>query len=63
MTKNIYRVRPGVVWINGARVPSSGRVSLTETEARYDLDHGRIVPAAAKSKLTERGEAESNGGD
>ena len=44
MSKNTYRVRPGVGWVNGTRVPSSGKVSLTASEARFDLDHGRIEP-------------------
>lgn len=63
MSKNIYRVRPGVGWVNGARVPSSGKVSLTASEARFDLDHGRIEPVAAKPRSTERGEAENDGGN
>ncbi|MBB5703604.1 hypothetical protein FHS76_003511 [Ochrobactrum daejeonense] len=63
MTRKTYRVRPGVGWVNGARVPASGKVNLTETEARFDLDHGRIDYAPAKSKTVERGEAETDGGN
>lgn len=43
MQKNIYRAAPGVDEVNGQPVPVSGRVSLTETEALYDLAHGRIA--------------------
>lgn len=63
MSKNIYRVRPGVIWVNGARVPSSGKVTLTTSEAKFDLDHGRIEPVTAKPKSTERGGADTDGGN
>ena len=41
--KKIYLVAPGVTEINGARVPASRRVELTEAEALYDLGHGRLT--------------------
>jgi len=37
-----YRVRDGVAWVNGARVPDDRKVRLTEAEARFDLEQGRI---------------------
>lgn len=39
----IYRVREGVEWVNAARVPADRLVKLTEAEARFDLEQGRIV--------------------
>lgn len=39
-----YRARPGVTTINGAKVPANRIVTLTDRQARYDLDHGRIEP-------------------
>lgn len=49
MQKTIYRVAPGVAEINGKKVPTSRKVTLTEAEALYDLAHGRIeVEAPAK---------------
>lgn len=42
----VYRVREGVEWVNGARVPQDRRVRLTEAEARFDLEQGRIEPDA-----------------
>ena len=33
----------GVAWVNGARVPDSREVTLTEPEARFDLEQGRIT--------------------
>jgi hypothetical protein len=46
--KKKYLVRDGVNWVNGARVPTDRKIDLTDEEARFDLDHGRITPAAAK---------------
>ena len=48
MTTKSYRARPGVEWVNGARVPATRKVNLSEVEARFDLDHGRIEPSGAK---------------
>lgn len=45
MTK-VYRVHEGVEWVNGARVPADRKVHLTDAEARFDLDQGRIEPDA-----------------
>jgi hypothetical protein len=45
--KKPFKAAPGVATVNGAAVPSSGVVMLTEAEARYDLAHGRISPEAA----------------
>ncbi|MFN4098151.1 MAG: hypothetical protein ACK4GT_00105 [Pararhodobacter sp.] len=39
-----YRVRPGVTAVNGQKVPSNRLVMLSDVQARYDLDHGRIEP-------------------
>ena len=39
-----YRVHEGVAWVNGARVPDDRMVRLTEAEARFDLEQGRIEP-------------------
>ncbi len=45
----VYRVRDGVAWVNGARVPDDRKVRLTAAEARFDLEQGRIAPAATKA--------------
>ncbi len=42
----LYRVREGVAWVNGARVPADRTVRLSDAEARFDLEQGRIAPAA-----------------
>ncbi|WP_127076148.1 hypothetical protein [Rhodomicrobium lacus] len=44
MTTKPYTVRPGIVRINGARVPETRIVHLDDAAARFDLDHGNIVP-------------------
>lgn len=44
--KKVYRVREGVEWVNAARVPQGRKVRLTEAEARFDLEQGRIEPDA-----------------
>lgn len=59
MTTKSYRVRPDVEWVNGARVPLNRKVVLSDTEARYDLDHGRIEPYATR----QRGVAPEGSGD
>ena len=41
-----YRVHEGVAWVNGARVPDDRKVRLTEAEARFNLEQGRIAPLA-----------------
>lgn len=46
----VYRVREGVEWVNGARVPADRMVRLTAAEARFDLEQARIgllLPKAA----------------
>lgn len=40
--RKLYRVREGVAWVNGTRVPDTRIVELTEAEARFDLDQGRL---------------------
>ncbi|EEE47508.1 hypothetical protein [Roseibium alexandrii] len=50
MDKIEYRVRAGVDWVNGTRVPDDRRVKLTASEALYDQGLGRIEPVAEKSK-------------
>lgn len=45
----VYRVRDGVAWVNGARVPDDRKVRLTAAEARFDLEQGRIAPVAPKT--------------
>lgn len=40
--EKLYRVREGVEWVNGARVPADRLVRLTAEQARFDLDQGRI---------------------
>ena len=51
MTKNLYDVREGVEWVNGARVPENRQVRLTEEEAFYDLSMGRIsLPEPKRAK-------------
>jgi hypothetical protein len=42
-----YRVREGVAWVNGARVPDDRMVMLDDVAARFDLEQGRIEPAAS----------------
>lgn len=44
--RKLYRVREGVEWVNGARVSATRIVELTEAEARFDLEQGRIEPGA-----------------
>ncbi|WP_395175814.1 hypothetical protein [Roseibium alexandrii] len=58
MDKIDYRVRDGVDWINGARVPDDRRVTLTAAEALYDQGLGRIEPVAEKSKSRRKKQAE-----
>lgn len=53
MTMKSYRVRPGVEWVNGARVPATRKVNLSDAEARFDLDHGRIEPSGAKLRASD----------
>ncbi|MCF1502909.1 hypothetical protein L0F51_03900 [Afifella sp. H1R] len=43
MVKTEYIVADGVEWVNGARVPATRRVRLTEAEALYDRALGRIA--------------------
>jgi hypothetical protein len=43
MTKQSYYVFPGVEWVAGAPVPANRVVSLTASEASYDLALNRIV--------------------
>jgi len=59
MDKQTYRALPGVDWVNGVRVPKNRQVQLTEAEARYDLDHGRIetVPAPEQSSAAHGAQA------
>ncbi|SON55530.1 hypothetical protein HDIA_1989 [Hartmannibacter diazotrophicus] len=63
MTTESYRVRDGYAYVNGAPVPASRIVDLTEAEARFDLDRGRIdkVPAKARRRkaAAEAGEAQA----
>ncbi|MGY6705923.1 hypothetical protein [Roseinatronobacter sp.] len=44
-----YEVKPGVEFVNGQRVTSK-TLRLSEAEARFDLDHGRIRPLRSKGK-------------
>lgn len=46
--RTVYRVREGVEWVNGARVPPDRKVRLAEVEARFDLEQGRIEPLPRK---------------
>ncbi|MFS2324033.1 hypothetical protein U2P60_01095 [Brucella sp. H1_1004] len=62
MTSKTYRVRPGVDWVNGARVPATRKVSLSDVEARYELDHGRIELPSTKQH-TDGGEGSQDGRD
>ena len=60
--KKVYRVREGVEWVNGARVPPDRKVRLTEAEARFDLDQGRIEPFASKRAPRPRQETDDGRG-
>lgn len=62
MTVKTYRARPGVEWVNGARVPATRKVSLSDVEARFDLDHGRIELSGTKPR-TDGGEGSQDGRD
>lgn len=54
--KKPFKAAPGVVSVNGAAVPETGVVMLTDAEALYDLAHGNITPEAPKSPaITEVG--------
>lgn len=59
--KQNYRVREGVEWVNGARVPASRIVRLTDAEARFDREQGRIESitdaAAPAARSTRRGKS------
>lgn len=44
MNRKNYRVADGVTRINGAPVPASRRVSLTDAEALYERALGRLAP-------------------
>lgn len=49
----VYRVREGVAWVNGARVPADRMVKLSDVEARFDLEQARIellLPKATPRK-------------
>ncbi|MCX2722611.1 hypothetical protein [Roseibium salinum] len=63
MQKKTYYVADGVGTINGARVPSSRTVKLTDAEARYDLALERISPKKPKTgaKHSEGGEGDGAG--
>lgn len=63
MTKKTYRVHPGIDWVNGSRVPESRKVSLTDTEARFDLDHGRIELLTVKSRSNSDTKGDGDGGN
>lgn len=52
MDKMLYRAAEGVAWVNGAPVPASGAVLLTEQEALYDLGLGRIERAEPAAPIT-----------
>lgn len=41
--KRAYKVAPGVAWVNGVRVPDDRKVQLTDAEARFDIEQGRIT--------------------
>ena len=59
-----YRVREGVEWVNGARVPADRIVSLTAAEARFDIEQGRITPHKRKGgRPRKRNTGEANGGN
>lgn len=49
MEKKDWAVADGVDWVNGARVPASRVVSLTDKEAEFDHALGRIKPKGARS--------------
>lgn len=42
--ENLYRVREGVEWVDGAPVPADRLVKLSAEKARFDIEQGRIVP-------------------
>ncbi len=52
--KKLYRVNPGVAWVNGVRVPPDRKLRLTDAEARFDLEQGRIAPFNASSTRSVR---------
>lgn len=61
MAKKTFAVADGVNWINGAEVPDSREVSLSDAEALYDKALGRIAekapakpPSKAKSAAADK---------
>jgi hypothetical protein len=52
---NEYAVTdPDAIWVAGARVPENRRVTLTETEARYELMAGTIKPVEVQTSTPSR---------
>lgn len=54
LEKTKYDVKPGFDWVSGAPVPANRTVELTDTEARFDLEQGRIAPQAPGRKPAPR---------
>lgn len=44
-SSNVFRIKPGVAWINGRRVGDATTIALSVKEAAFDLALGRISPA------------------
>jgi len=61
MTTKPYTVRPGIVRINGARVPENRIVHLDDAAARFDLDHGNVEQAVTEPKKTVKAAASDGG--
>jgi hypothetical protein len=42
VSKETYMALPGVEWVNGQPVPESRELELSASEARFDIEQGRI---------------------
>lgn len=62
MSKTLYEVLPGVEFVNGTPVPSQREVRLTEAEARFDVQMGRISLKATPTRQTQRQTQKKNSG-
>jgi len=50
-----YKVKEGVLRVNGQRVPPDRIVKLTDEQARYEFDQGKLeAPAEKPVRKTEK---------
>lgn len=56
MERTIYEALPGVEWVNGKPVPKNRLIALSEVEARFDRDMGRIKPRITRRSRKSSGQ-------